>query len=142
MRFMPLCFGSNMNCYCHNGKSSLLCNPSSAEERLSHHKIDGLLNSHSSSTHTHTIKFLFTKLQGSYLHSCAPSKGDQGLVIIPDPITLTVFFRGIPQFLQADGGTVVRLFSCTSADPTGRIYLKFDTGDFMNICLEITVFFF
>jgi len=51
MRFTPLCFDSNMNCYYHNEKTSLVCNPSSADERLSYHKIYGLLNSYNWSTH-------------------------------------------------------------------------------------------
>jgi len=51
-----------------------------------------------------------------------------------------VFFRGVSQFLWADGGTVVRLFACTSADPTGRIYLKFDTGKFMKYVWKLQIF--
>jgi len=54
---MPLSFYSIMNYYYHKEKSSLVCNPSSADERLSYHKIYSHLNAHGSSTHTHNLGF-------------------------------------------------------------------------------------
>ena len=50
MRFMPLCSDSNMNCYYHNEKSSLVC--TLAVEMTDCRTIKyTALNSHTSSTH-------------------------------------------------------------------------------------------